>query len=1232
MSKKKVIIVTFLIGALNVFSQDFNYKFCVVQKDATAIAFEFTVCNNSGAALNAFDFVFNWPGISNVTVDNGLEVIKNGNTGVVELQKQSWAQPLNPGCNNKFTVRMNYEFGMFPPVSGILNGDTIPGITCYVPPSFENFTCKKDFNATCFLNNSKEIKIGEGTVRAWNSTRDVYIPANRKGWAIGMAVAHGMFTNLMGFDCLTPNEYFATAMQESSCGCDGGVTAPPWVTNPYNIQPLNYCADLTHGVAAGFFQEEYGTGWIELEEDIPCFIPTVSFDQFIIGSKFETQALGKVYHDFNNISYWQYIKCWNPIDFLKNAKDPYAAEKIIALGYNRGLNSGEIGNLLTTNRAAAITATNILPYLNPGGVGWVYAEQISRISAVLDDNMGAVDPADPIASSVPYPGVHSFRAFYDTPVSWADISAYIDVIAPMYAGVGLNAAAYKNKIQNVFNSLKGGSDLSFRYELSPVIDALVLNLPAFDPKFGLGGMYINSGGSSCKYPTAALSKSDTVCMGSPLVLTVKLTGTPPWSFSYQNPNGAIVTLTNITTSPYSFVVKDTGTYYLTAVADVTGTGEAICLPITKAYIGNGALAKLLITSSIPCGPQSVQIKFTGTGPFDIEYTINGTAQTPINGITQNPYTLIPAAAPVGTYVLTRLKANGCDIKLADTVIVHPLVKPAITIDGNQPICAGQSLVLTVKSPVTIVSYSWLPATGLDTTSAATVIASPSTTTHYTVTVTASNGCVGKDSVKLTVNQPPVIALSADTTICALSKAVLNATGGDSYSWAPPAGLNVTNASSVIATPTVSTQYTVTATTSAGCKSIDSVNVNVINCNFAVLVKAGTVCEGTCRMLSAAISGGTPPYTFMWQPGGLIGDSVNVCPTVTTTYTVTVTDKNGDIGQGSAEVKVVSKPTVTVNSPSVCIGEAAMLTADGAAFYKWSTGATTKAITVSPLGSSSYTVTGISPEGCLDTAVSLVTVKSKPVVNFGTDTAGCGPLSIQFTNLSTGMLANATCSWDFGNGVKQQSCTPKAVTYLTGNYEVSLTVDNQGCSATTKRFAVTVYPSPTAVFTADPKKTDLYNPAILFTKASADAANNNWSFGDGTVIANTTPTYKHTYDEQGTYQVCLEVSNLHKCVDRYCEEVVVGPAWALYIPNAFKPNGLLNPVFKAKGANITEYNLMIFDRWGNLIFESSDLSDGWDGRVNHGLEIAPLGVYVYKVSYRDGANRKREQIGSVTLLQ
>ena len=89
-----------------------------------------------------------------------------------------------------------------------------------------------------------------------------------------------MFNNLIGSDVMSINEYFATGIQETNCGCDGGIIDPAWVTNPYpdheNNNPV-YCFDYTHGVAVGFFQEEYGIGWLELNQDIPCFIPTSAF-------------------------------------------------------------------------------------------------------------------------------------------------------------------------------------------------------------------------------------------------------------------------------------------------------------------------------------------------------------------------------------------------------------------------------------------------------------------------------------------------------------------------------------------------------------------------------------------------------------------------------------------------------------------------------------------------------------------------------------------------------------------------------------------------------------------------------------------------------------------------------------------------------------------------------------------------------------------------------------------
>lgn len=660
-------------------------------------------------------------------------------------------------------------------------------------------------------------------------------------------------------------------------------------------------------------------------------------------------------------------------------------------------------------------------------------------------------------------------------------------------------------------------------------------------------------------------------------------------------------------------------------------------------------------------------------------------------------------------MLTRLKVNGCDIHLKDTVIIAPLSNPKISITGNTPVCIGKSAQLTVQSTSVIKSYAWSPATGLSATNAASVkatpvkttqyvvlvtdangctakdsvilivnplptvtlssdtaicsgekvtlyasggkdyswtpaaglnvsnaasvIASPATTTQYVVTVTDANGCAAKDSVKLTVNPIPLITVSADTSICIGEQAILTAGGGVTYNWSPATGLNATTGATVIASPAVTTQYVVTGTSSNGCSANDTVNVSILPCGFLVTVTGGSVCEDSCFTLKTKVSGGTGPYTYSWQPGNAAGDSLKVCPTAATAYTVTVTDKNGNTGKGIGFVKLIPKPTIVVNSEAVCKGNPATFTASGASAYIWSTGSTGATLTVSPPVTTTYTVTGITSEGCTNTAVATVSIKPKPVVDFAPDTAGCAPLIVKFKNLSTDMVANSTCSWDFGNTKKSQTCDPHEVVYLNpGTYSVSLTVDNGGCSTKLTRPCVTVYPLPKAFFTADPKITDIYDPTITFINESDIKGKINWSFGDGKMDSTNAPVLKHTYKEEGTYHVCLKVE-MSGCAGEYCTDVLINPGWSFYIPNAFVPESYgPNSIFRGKGENISAYSLMIFNRWGNLVFETNNLDSGWNGKVNNGAEIAQQDVYVYKVSFKDGLNKQHQFIGSVTLLK
>ena len=115
-------------------------------------------------------------------------------------------------------------------------------------------------------------------------------------------------------------------------------------------------------------------------------------------------------------------------------------------------------------------------------------------------------------------------------------------------------------------------------------------------------------------------------------------------------------------------------------------------------------------------------------------------------------------------------------------------------------------------------------------------------------------------------------------------------------------------------------------------------------------------------------------------------------------------------------------------------------------------------------------------------------------------------------------------------------------------------------------------------------------------------------------------------------VILYTTTTEGCRDSVSAPVEIVPVFTIYIPNAFTPDGNgNNDYFSAKGADINEFNMMIFDRWGELIFQSTNIEKGWDGKANNGKEIAEQGVYVYKIAVRDFENRYHDYTGHVTLL-
>jgi gliding motility-associated-like protein len=183
--------------------------------------------------------------------------------------------------------------------------------------------------------------------------------------------------------------------------------------------------------------------------------------------------------------------------------------------------------------------------------------------------------------------------------------------------------------------------------------------------------------------------------------------------------------------------------------------------------------------------------------------------------------------------------------------------------------------------------------------------------------------------------------------------------------------------------------------------------------------------------------------------------------------------------------------------------------------------------------------------------------------------------------------------------------------------------------------ITVYPNPVASFTA-PASVSIINPVVTFTDASTNAASWNWNFGDpaaGIDSVSNVQNPVHTFSIEGTYCATLTVTSANGCISSTSNCVVVDPEFTFYIPNAFSPNGDgINDEFFGKGEYIIDYEMSIFDRWGNLIFFADDINKHWDGKANHGAQMAQQDVYVYVVKIKDHKNVKHKYVGTVTIVK
>ncbi len=794
-------------------------------------------------------------------------------------------------------------------------------------------------------------------------------------------------------------------------------------------------------------------------------------------------------------------------------------------------------------------------------------------------------------------------------------------------------------------------------------------------------------------PTVTIAPFPSViCAGQSVALTANGAATYTWSPTI---NLTASTGTTVTASP-----QVSTTYTITGTTNgCTGTATA-AITISALTTVNSSPA-----ASTICAGDSVLL--TGSGA-------NTYSWSPSSGLNISTGSLVMAAPSVTTtYVLTGTNAAGCNGFDTTIIIVNP--QPTISFNPVAPsICIGGNILITTSGANI---YSWSPSIALSATNVAIVTATPTVTSTYSVFATDINGCTNTNTVVVTVNPLPVIAvIPIAPSICSGDSVVLNASGGSTYSWSPSTGLNNSTSVSVTASPLTNTTYTLIGTSGVGCSAQTTVAVNVLpNLTINILPSNPTICSGAS--VSVTSSGAA---SYVWSPSSglnnstsatvnaspdsttnysVIGTGTNGCtaasstiitvntlpivtinpgvaticfgeniqlnaigansylwtpaatlnsnnisnpiatPVASTIYTVIGTDANGCSTSAYTDIFVNPLPIVTVNSTSsmFCPGASVVLTASGAVNYLWSpsTGLNTNntaIVTATPANAIGYSVTGTDANGCSATAYSTLTLDPFPIASYSVFlNNGCEPLIVQFENTS---FNGVTAAWSFGDGSSGNGNLIQH-NYFAGTYDVIMIAFNaSGCADTSiQNAAVTVLPTPTAYFNMNPPAPGNFpytDNLFNFTNTSSGAITYNWNFGDNT--SDTSFNTTHSFGEPGEFYVVLTAFASNGCSDTaHSPIIIIEGEPKPWIPSAFTPNNDgANDLFMIYGIAIATLDFKVFDRWGELVFQTKDYSVGWDGNF-HGLKSS-TDVYVYVAEVEMLSGEKYLLKGDVTLIR
>ena len=721
------------------------------------------------------------------------------------------------------------------------------------------------------------------------------------------------------------------------------------------------------------------------------------------------------------------------------------------------------------------------------------------------------------------------------------------------------------------------------------------------------------------------------------------------------------------------------TYYVEAVDGNNG-----CNYLDSIFINVGQNFTLEITPDTTlCDVQGIDLEVTPStnDSFDFLWTPNNTT---ISSVFSNSPTVTPMFTTV--YEVEVTSDQGCVNTAQVEVSVNQLLDLSLTSDEDE-ICLGEQTVLhaTVAGNPSNIEYIWSPAESLSGVLGLDPTATPTSTTLYEVIATDTiAGCSLSEQILISVSGDFTIDAGEDQIVCDAAGLTLNVVpsifGAYDWSWQPGAEVTSTNSATTQVVNNETNEFIVSAS-DGGCSQTDTVNVFVLYQTFD-LGPDLSICEGEELTLDT----GLPDENHFWST---TEDTSLITISDEQMYIVEITSALGCSVIDSVFLEVIPLPVLDLGEDqSLCVGDVYDINAGNpGADYQWSTMEFTQAISVETTGvfsvevvdvnncvnsdevsivfnenptmvlpdeinicedegvtldaenegsnflwtpnaedtqsidvniSAVYSVSITSPEGCTSLDQTELIVATYPAVNLGPDQSACEG---EFIQLDAQVSGELNVNWSVPENTSSIEVTTSGV--------YTVTVDNDYCFSSD---AVSIFFNPLPENILEEEITTCFvtdvDPVVL--SASNFGSSYLWSTGEQTASIEV--------DEPGLYSI--NITTPFGCESTFYTEVYelcIGPY--IYVPNSFTPNSDgINDGWKADGIFIIDFEIQVFNRWGEVVFESTDVNEVWQGNDQKGNHFAPSGVYTYQLRFKYLVNEAgaisdwNERKGQVTLVR